>query len=216
MFFGLAGGNTLVLHLGMTGRLSVVPQAAPVESHTHLRLLMDNENDELRFADPRRFGEILLYDPATFAARFGPHHLGPDALTIKPAQLAKGLRRTRRRIKAALLDQKAVAGIGNIYADEILFEAGVRPTARCNRLNAEQIGRIHRVMGRVLRRAIRHNGTSIRDYVTGQGVPGEFQNHLKVYGRADQPCTKCPNLVRLDRKVVTGRATYWCPTCQPR
>jgi formamidopyrimidine-DNA glycosylase len=214
MFLRLGGERTLVVHLGMTGRLGVVPSETPLADHTHLRLLLSN-GTELRFSDARRFGELWLIGPEQFAARFGPDRLGPDALAISPRQFRDGLHRTRRALKAALLDQRLVAGVGNIYADEILFAARLHPALAANRLRSDDAARLRRVMTSVLRRAIRYNGTSIRDYVTAQGTPGEFQQRLCVYGRVDLPCKVCASPIQLTRKVVSGRATYWCPTCQP-
>lgn len=213
MFLRLGGERTLVVHLGMTGRLGVVPAAAPIARHTHLRLLL-SDSTELRFSDARRFGELWLVGPEQFAERFGPDRLGPDALAVSLRQLRAGLSRTRRALKAALLDQRLVAGIGNIYADEILFSARLHPATIACRLEATEVSRLRRVMNSVLRRAIRYNGTSIRDYVTAQGAPGEFQQRLCVYGRVDRPCKVCATPIQLTRKVVSGRATYWCPTCQ--
>jgi formamidopyrimidine-DNA glycosylase len=214
MFLRLSDGNTLVVHLGMTGRLGIVGARTRPLPHTHLRLALDDGARELRFSDPRRFGELLLVGPATFAEQFGLGRLGPDATRITRRQLAEIFAGTRRCLKAVLLDQRSLAGIGNIYADEILFEAGLYPGRLGRDLASSDIERVHRAMGRVLRRAIRHNGTSIRDYVTGNGVPGEFQNYLNVYGRADQPCKKCSTAIELIRTVVRGRATFWCPACQ--
>ena len=214
MFFLLGGGNTLVVHLGMTGRLGVVAADETVSRHTHLRLVLDAGDQEVRFADSRKFGKLLVIDPQQRAEDFGPGRLGPDATRIRPQQLIDGLQKTRRTVKAALLDQRLVAGIGNIYADEILFDAGICPGTKGVDLGTTQIERICRSTKKILRRAIRRNGTSIRDYVTGRGVPGEFQRQLKVYGRANLPCKKCSAPIELSRAVVSGRATCWCPVCQ--
>lgn len=216
MFFRLTDDNTLVIHLGMTGRLLVEPARSPVARHTHLRLGLDEGGEELRFIDPRRFGELALYSPAGIAARFGAPRLGPDATRVTRRQLAASVTRAHRRLKAILLDQRVVAGIGNIYADEILFAARLAPQTLGTELAPPEIDRLHRALRRVLARAIRHNGTSIRDYVTGQGVPGDFQRLLRVYGRAKLPCKICQHPIELNRGIVTGRATHWCPACQTR
>ena len=216
MFFDLSGapaGDVLVVHLGMTGRLSVVDADEPVTRHTHLRLALDG-GGELRFADPRRFGELLLYDADRMHRRFGPHALGPDALTVRLPALRTRLAGSRRRIKAALLDQKTVAGIGNIYADEALFAARVHPAEPAGTVVGERLRKLAAEIRKVLRRSLAHHGTSVRDYVTGRGVPGEFQNHLKVYGRGGQPCRRCEAELVLDRTILNGRATVYCPVCQ--
>lgn len=214
MFFRLSGDRTLVVHLGMTGRLEVTPAATPALPHTHLRLALDRGDEELRFSDPRRFGELWLAGPAHLEERFGPKRLGPEALAIDALSWRTTLAATKRKLKVVLLDQRAVAGIGNIYADEILFDAGLSPAALANRVGDQAAEALRRAIGRVLRRAIRCQGTSIRDYVTAQGVPGEFQDRLKVYGRAGEPCKRCRGAIVLDRSIVAGRATYWCPNCQ--
>lgn len=214
MFFRLDDGNTLVIHLGMTGRLGVERSDAPLLPHTHLRLALDEGTEELRFVDPRRFGELLLCDEQAYLGRFGPGKLGPDATRITVAQYRSALSRTQRRIKCVLLDQRSVAGIGNIYADEILFAARLHPSRRGSEVTLPEIKALHRATGTVLRQAIRHNGTSIRDYVTSAGVPGEFQERLLVYGRAQLPCRVCQTPIAVDRGIVSGRSTHWCPICQ--
>lgn len=214
MFFRLSGEDTLVVHLGMTGHLAVIPRAEPLAPHTHLRLGLDGGAEELRFDDARRFGELFLCDPASWTSRFGPDKLGPEALQITVSQWTRVLEKTSRRLKAILLDQRAVAGIGNIYADEILFEAGLSPLRLGRQVTAEEVTRLSQATRRVLRRAIRGNGSTIRDYVTAAGAPGEFQARLRVYGRGNQPCRVCGERIELDRGVLTGRATCWCPTCQ--
>lgn len=214
MFLRLAGGDTLVLHLGMTGRLAVQEPNAVVAPHTHLRIQFDDGGRELRFCDPRRFGEVVLYRPEEWERRFGDGRLGPDALRITAKQLSAAFAKSNRNLKSVLLDQRVVAGVGNIYADEILYAARLAPSTRARDLNPDQIQRLRRCMRAILERSIAANGTTIRDYVTGQGVPGEFQNRLAVYGRADQPCKNCSTRIELIRTIVSGRSTYWCPRCQ--
>jgi formamidopyrimidine-DNA glycosylase len=175
---------------------------------------LDAGADELRFVDARRFGRVLICDPRSMHRRFGPKQLGPDAMRVAVSDLTARLAKTRRKIKAALLEQRLIAGIGNIYADEILFAARVCPTTPAFRLDPDAVARIDRAMRTVLNRALRHGGTTIRDYVSGDGAPGNFQNYLAVYGRAKQPCKKCSTPIELTRTIVSGRATYWCPTCQ--
>lgn len=212
MFLRLGNGETLVMHLGMTGVLSVEATTAPVALHTHLRLGLDDGKEEMRFCDPRRFGELVLCTAAEWHARF--QQLGPDALQITPKQLHRVFEKTSRNLKAVLLDQRSVAGIGNIYADEVLHAAGLAPTTRGNEVSRQEAERLVRCIRRILKRSISANGTTIRNYVTGEGVPGEFQARLRVYGRANQPCKTCSASIVLSRDIVSGRATYWCPNCQ--
>lgn len=214
MFLGLDDANTLVVHLGMTGRLSLADADDPSAPHTHLRLLLSIGRQELRFSDSRRFGELYLCNATERKTRFGPTHLGPDALAIRPRDLAHRLTHTRRSIKAALLDQRVVAGVGNIYADEILFAAAIAPMTPAWRAVQPSGAPLLKAVRDVLNAAIRHNGTTIRDYVTADGVPGQFQQRLAVYGRDKQPCRRCATAIELSRTIVSGRATYWCPRCQ--
>jgi formamidopyrimidine-DNA glycosylase len=214
MFFRLSADRTLVIHLGMTGHLSVDPAPASIEPHTHFRLLLEPGNEELRFIDPRRFGELLLLCPTEMAGRFGPDKLGPDALEVSAEHMGAELSRTKRTIKSVLLDQRVVAGIGNIYADEILFATGIHPAARADRLSGDGVDRLVSATRQVLRAAIRAGGSTIRDYVDATGRPGEFQNRHFVYGREGEPCRRCPEKIRLDRTVVSGRSTHFCPGCQ--
>ena len=216
MFFRLSGGNTLVIHLGMTGRLGVFGAKESVLPHTHLRLALDEGGEELRFSDARRFGELLLCDPQAMETRFGPDRLGPEATQITLPELSSVVGKTRRSVKVVLLDQRAIAGIGNIYADEVLFEARLDPALPARDLQSEEVTGLHRAIRSILRRAIRHSGTTIRDYVTSRGVPGEFGKYLRVYGRVDQPCKKCSFPIELRRTIIAGRPTCWCPRCQAR
>lgn len=213
MFFRLSDGPTLVLHLGMTGRLEVVERRLPLMAHTHLRVRLD-DGRELRFVDPRRFGTIRFCEADEFTREFGPTRLGPEATRVALGYMEQVLRGTERRIKAVLLDQRRIAGIGNIYADEILYAARVHPARPGRSLYPDEIDAIHRAIKRVLARAIRHQGTSIRDYVTAHGVPGAFQKRLAVYGRAGLACKSCPVGVELSREIIPGRATHFCPACQ--
>ena len=215
MFFRLSDGNTLVVHLGMTGHLLVVERRSALEPHTHLRLALDAGDEELRFTDPRRFGRLLLCDDDHRRAEFGPDKLGPEATSITPEQLARAFTGSKRTVKSALLDQRRVAGVGNIYADEILFRAGVHPHRAGASLSVGDIERITRAMHEILAYAIERQGTTIRNYVTGQGAPGDFQTELMVYGRMDEPCKACSGPIAVSRAAVAGRSSHFCPVCQP-
>ncbi|HEV8292815.1 MAG TPA: zinc finger domain-containing protein, partial [Tepidisphaeraceae bacterium] len=165
-------------------------------------------NLQLRFRDPRRFGGIWWLCN-------GEAHdtdLGPEPLKIRPAQLAQRLSKTRRAIKTALLDQRLVAGIGNIYADESLFHSRIHPTIPANRLNRDQVLRLNRAIKLILRRAINHRGSSLSDYVDANGEEGAFQLLHRVYAREGEPCVRCKNPIK--RIVLGGRSTHFCPNCQ--
>jgi formamidopyrimidine-DNA glycosylase len=197
------------IHLGMTGRLTIERAAAAQEPHTHLIVSLP-ESLELRFRDPRRFGGIWWVGN-DFPPDAG---LGPDALELTAAELGKALARTRRAIKTALLDQTLVAGLGNIYADEALFEAKIHPQVPANRLKKEQVAELTKAIKSVLKRALHHKGSTLRDYRDADGLPGEFQKLHRVYDRAGRPCVHCGT--PLKRIVLGGRSTHFCPQCQPR
>ena len=164
---------------------------------------------ELRFRDVRRFGEIWL-DPDASRDESG---LGPEPLDLPTTQLAAILHRTTRAIKTALLDQKLIAGIGNIYADEALFLARIHPRTPANRLTEMEVKRLNPAIKRVLREAIANHGSTLRDYVDVNGDAGWYQTRHRVYGRAGEPCRKCKTAIK--RIVLGGRSTHFCPNCQP-
>jgi formamidopyrimidine-DNA glycosylase len=205
--FTLDDACRFFIHLGMTGQLTREETKTPLKVHTHLILDLD-DGRQIRFVDPRRFGQIVWMGCDVDHVR-----LGPEPLTLRPAALGKRLARTRRSIKTALLDQNLIAGIGNIYADEALHLAGIHPLTRADELDAKQVAALNRAMKRVLRRAITAGGSSIRDYVDGAGKRGSFQQRHRVYDREDKPCVTCKTAIV--RIVVGGRSTHFCPRCQP-
>jgi formamidopyrimidine-DNA glycosylase len=208
-----AAGEALIVHLGMTGHLEVCDADAPARPHTHLRALLD-DGRELRFADPRRFGRVIHGDPVTLrAARLIPA-LGVEPLDeeFTPARLDALLRGTTRTLKAALLDQRGIAGLGNIYVDEICHRAGVRPMRRCPRLTRRERAALHAAVISVLQTAIRNRGSTIDDYRDLWDARGNHQEELHVYGRGGHPCIGCGTALR--RTVVAGRGTTYCPACQ--
>jgi formamidopyrimidine-DNA glycosylase len=209
----LDSGDELVVHLGMTGHLLVSSPDDPLAPHTHVRALL-SDGRELRYDDARRFGRILLGSrDALRAARVLPA-LGVDPLTAEftPAHLDRVLRRTTRMVKAALLDQGGVAGLGNIYVDEVCFLARVRPTRRCHRLTRRERQAIFDAIPVVLHKAIAARGSSIDDYRDVWNARGSMQERLQVYGRGGEPCFRCGTT--LVRTVVGGRTTVYCPRCQ--
>jgi formamidopyrimidine-DNA glycosylase len=206
--FTLDDGNRFVIHLGMTGRLSVEAENAPLAPHTHL--LVNLESGQMRFVDPRRFGGVFWLGAETSA----DEGMGPEPLTMRPTQLAERLAHTTRAVKTALLDQSLVAGLGNIYVDESLFESGIHPLIPANRLSRDQIAALNRAIKQVLRRALRHRGSTLRDYRDADGNPGDFQKLHRVYDRAGQPCAVCKTPIA--RLVLGGRSSHFCPNCQKR
>lgn len=212
----LDGGRVLVVHLGMTGRLIAIDREAPVEPHTHLRVGFDRRRAEMRFIDPRRFGGLwLLITPPTAGGMWIGRRLPPvgaDALTISFEEFHAALRR-HRQLKALLLDQRPIGGIGNIYADESLHRAGIHPLTRADRLTDAAVRRLWRCIRRVLEEAVRAGGSSISDYRTADNERGLFQVRHRVYQRAGKPCRKCRTPI--EHLTAAGRSTFICPRCQP-
>jgi formamidopyrimidine-DNA glycosylase len=206
-------GQRLVVHLGMTGQLTVASDAMPLLSHTHLVFKLHGGTTQLRFRDIRRFGSAtLVKDPLALDQFFRRAMLGPEPFALSRIYWRKALARTSRCLKAVLLDQRVVAGVGNIYADESLFEARLPPALPGRRAEAAEADRLRIAIGKVLRRAINRRGSSIRNYVGGSGLQGRYQNEFRVYGRDGEPCIRCG--VPLERIRLAGRSTHFCPRCQ--
>ncbi len=206
------GPRTLLVHLGMTGRLLITDHASPRAKHTHV--VLDLGDRDLRFVDARRFGQ---FDVIVRGAERGVPalaELGPDPLIdgIDVAALLAQARRRKTTLKAFVLDQGVLAGVGNIYASEALWRAKLRPTTRANKLTAASCARLADAIREVLEHALTKGGTSLRDFVDAAGAAGENADYLWVYGRAGEPCLRCKTKIR--RTVLQGRATYYCPTCQ--
>jgi formamidopyrimidine-DNA glycosylase len=197
-----------IVHLGMTGRLLVTTPDAPVAPHTHARLDLASGR-ELRFVDPRRFGRLEFRSLRKGASFEGP---GAEPLTIGAKEFAALFHGRRLPIKAALLNQTLLAGVGNIYADESLFHAGIRPRRRTNRLSAVELECLRQALLRVLEQAIRVGGSSVSDYVDANGMRGFFQLEHCVYQRTGEPCRQCETPIR--RILIAGRGTHFCPQCQ--
>jgi formamidopyrimidine-DNA glycosylase len=203
-----SGDAQWIVHLGMTGRLLVTAADSPVAPHTHARLGLASGH-ELRFVDPRRFGRLefrRLVTDATFKAP------GVEPLDISAAEFASLFKSRRMPIKSALLNQSLLAGVGNIYADESLFRAGIRPRRRTDRITVAEYGRLRQALRQVLRHAIRLGGSSVSDYVDANGMRGFFQLEHYVYQRTGEPCRRCRTPIR--RILVAGRGTHYCPNCQ--
>ena len=201
-----AGHAQLLVHLGMTGRLLVASPEVPWPPHTHAVLTL-SDGRELRFVDPRRFGRLSI-------VREDGGYTGPGAepTTISAEQFSTLFKGRKLAIKAALLNQSILHGVGNIYADEALFRAGIRPRRASGRLSRGELTRLHAALQGVLSRAIELGGSSVSDYVDAAGVRGFFQLEHKVYGRAGELCADCTT--PLKKIVVGGRTTVYCPACQ--
>jgi formamidopyrimidine-DNA glycosylase len=205
----------LVFHLGMTGQLTVVPAATPLADHTHLIFDLADGDEQLRFRDIRRFGSVTLF-PTRQALEnaFARSRLGPEPFDVPAKYWRECLHGSKRCLKAVLLDQSVVAGIGNIYADESLFEARLHPTRLSCGLDNAETDRLRRAVATVLRRAINRRGSSIRNYVGGSGLQGEYQNEFRVYGRTGKPCPRCGAAIESLR--LAGRSSHYCPKCQKK
>lgn len=202
----------LVVRLGMTGQLTVSPRRAPSLPHTHVRMTLDEGIEELRYRDPRRFGTLRCCTVADLGEIAG--RLGPDALKITLKQFRDALRGRHGAIKGWLLNQQMIAGLGNIYADEALFDSRIHPRTPAGTLSNSASRALHSSVQRVLRRAVTLQGTSFRDYIDIDGNPGNFEPRLSAYRRTDQPCPRCGKAIR--RIIVCGRSSHFCPGCQPK
>jgi formamidopyrimidine-DNA glycosylase len=197
-----------IVHLGMTGRLLVTAPENPLAAHTHARVTLASGR-EVRFVDPRRFGRLEFRELKDGAGFDAP---GAEPLSIGAAEFVELFRGRKLAIKAALLNQSLLAGVGNIYADESLFRARIRPKRMAGRLKKDELERLRVALREVLQRAIKRGGSSVSDYVDTDGVRGFFQLEHRVYQRTGEPCVDCDTPIR--RVVVAGRSTHYCPTCQ--
>ncbi|MEZ4282004.1 MAG: bifunctional DNA-formamidopyrimidine glycosylase/DNA-(apurinic or apyrimidinic site) lyase [Myxococcota bacterium] len=227
---GLEGGSRLLLHLGMTGQLfssaatsvrllsatvraSLAPEAQrsfEPDVHTHLQLSLDGDGPRVFFRDVRKFGKVQWLAPGERNARLD--RLGTDALALAGEDLFAVCRGRKAAIKGVLLDQSVAAGVGNIYADEALFVAGVRPARAAGRVTRRECEAIVLGLQRVLLRSIETGGSSISDYVAPDGADGTYQDERKVYGRTGEPCLVCGEAIK--RRIVAQRSTHYCAHCQ--
>lgn len=212
LIFSLAGGDRLIVHLGMTGRVLVLDAGHPVIKHDHVDLLLD-DGRLLRYHDPRRFGAVLPWP------RHEPGHLLIDALGPEPlsdafsgAYLYARSRGKKVAVKNFVMDGQVVVGAGNIYAAESLFRAGIRPTRAAGRVSRDEYARLADAIRAVLNEAITQGGTTLRDFAGADGASGYFQQDLYVYGREGQPCRICGSTIKGLR--LGNRASCWCPGCQ--
>jgi formamidopyrimidine-DNA glycosylase len=199
----------LLVHLGMTGQIAPSPAAQPLEKHTHVSLLLD-DGRELRYVDPRRFGRIAYLTEAPLAEEL--IGFGADPLEVSKEEFVSAICGRRARIKALLLDQSVLRGVGNIYADESLWRSKIHPARLGADLSRKQAETLRRMLRDILQKAIVMRGSSISDFLDAEGRPGEYQRHHRVYGREGKNCVRCKTPIR--RAVVAGRSSYFCPKCQ--
>jgi formamidopyrimidine-DNA glycosylase len=223
--------GTLILHLGMSGSLRILPDgtpaapargtpagapllrsAPPADKHDHFDLVLDN-GKLMRLRDPRRFGAVLWHE-GDVSQHPLLRNLGPEPLEkeFDAAHLYRATRNRRAAIKLVIMDSRVVAGVGNIYANEALFRAGIRPQLAAGKLSRERCARLVREIRNTLRAAIRKGGSTLRDFVNSSGEPGHFQQHYLVYGRAGEPCRRCGAIIRQARQGQ--RSSFYCPGCQ--
>jgi formamidopyrimidine-DNA glycosylase len=210
MIFRFEGNLSMVVHLKMTGRLLFEKLASREEKHLHFQI--EFNKSRLYFYDVRKFGRIGIYDAHALEKHPRLSKLGPEPFALKPAEFVCLIKARNKPIKVALMDQEVIAGIGNIYADESLYDAGIRPNCRPVKISTERLKRLHRSTTKILNKAIDNRGSSVDDYLDGFGNSGQFQKLLKVYGRTGEKCHKCKAIIK--RIVLGGRSTHYCPKCQ--
>jgi formamidopyrimidine-DNA glycosylase len=207
---GEAAPASLLVHLGMTGNLASRAAHEPHEKHTHVWMLLD-DGRELRYTDPRRFGRVAYLAGDAIPAEL--QRFGADPLLVSAKDFATSIRSRSSRIKALLLDQSVLRGVGNIYADESLWRAKIHPAKAGAGLRVAQTTALRRLLQEILRKAIAMRGSTIADFQDGNGEPGEYQKRHRVYGREGRSCYRCGAMIR--RTIVAGRSSYYCPKCQP-
>jgi formamidopyrimidine-DNA glycosylase len=202
----LAKSGEWIVHLGMTGQMLVATPESDLAKHTHLVAKLSSGR-ELRFIDPRRFGRLSVHKPENaFAAQ------GGEPLGVSEEEFIKLFKGRKTPIKSALLNQKLLSGVGNIYADESLFRAGIRPRRRASTVTRDRLGKLYKAMRDVLNEAIKAGGSSVSDYVDADGEEGFFQLQHRVYMRTGEPCYTCKTAIK--RVVIAGRSSHYCPDCQ--
>mgnify|MGYP000128903806 CR=1 FL=1 len=203
----------MVIHLRMTGKLLVKPSKEPLKKHTHIIFKLDH-NTDLRFNNVRKFGRIYLIDDDNYEAAGGLAELGPEPLAsdFSFEDFQKLFKGRTAGIKSLLLNQKFIAGLGNIYTDEVLYRSGIHPRHPADKLTKNAIKKMYKNIREILRLGIKYNGTTFSDYVNAFGEKGSFQEKLQVYQKEGQKCNKCGEIIIKDK--VAGRSTYYCPNCQ--
>jgi formamidopyrimidine-DNA glycosylase len=201
--------TALLVHLGMTGMLMAVRADEPHKKHTHVLMVLD-DGRELRYVDPRRFGRMAYLAGEMLVEEL--KRFGADPLEVGREEFIKRIRSRKSRVKALLLNQEVLRGVGNIYADESLWKSKIHPACMGSKLTPKQVAELYRALQKILQRAIVMRGSSISDFVDAKGEPGEYQQHHRVYGREGNRCFRCKTPIR--RIIVAGRSTHFCPFCQ--
>ncbi|QDU96023.1 Formamidopyrimidine-DNA glycosylase [Lignipirellula cremea] len=211
----LSSNDCIIFEPRMTGLVLIADP--PGAEHLRLRVDLEGFEQPLLFWDRRGLGSVRLLSPAEYAVRLGPEKIGPDALTLTAEQLQQALGGSQREIKPALLDQKRLAGVGNLYASEVLHLAGVHPQKRCDRMTTAQWRRVHEQLLHVLEEAILYEGSTLGDgtYRNALNQSGGYQNHHRVYDREGDLCRRCGQAT-IERIVQTQRSTFFCPACQTK
>ncbi len=208
----LSGGLTLWVHLKMTGHFLLAAHDTLPGRHDLMLFDLKGEKRQLRYQDTRRFGRVRLFPTRTVMTRKGLVDLGPEPLEISRKDFLSLARRSRRMIKPALLDQRFLAGIGNIYADESLFQARIHPRCLTCDIGTRKLNALHDAIREVLTMAIDNMGTTVDSFAGINGEAGGFQTYLRVYGRQSQPCARCGAAIR--REIIGSRSAHYCPRCQ--
>lgn len=212
ILLSLNSGATLIIHLGMSGSLRICEAGISLRKHDHVILRMDS-GLELRYHDPRRFGCWLWTDQDPYLhpllASLGPEPIGPDFTT---AHLVAKCKSRSSSIKQVIMDAKTVVGVGNIYASEALFLAGINPRRKAGRISTKRLAALVTCIQSVLEKSIQQGGTTLRDFLREDGQPGYFKQQLRVYDREGKPCVKCGSSIK--RVILGQRATYYCSRCQ--
>jgi formamidopyrimidine-DNA glycosylase len=210
----LSNGKTILAHLGMTGNFLLVKPSTPLNRHDHLILGFNKNPKELRYNDQRKFGRIKSFSTTKAKNVADLSRLGPEALDISSSEFINLFREKKGRIKSSLLDQQIIAGLGNIYADESLFEAKIHPAQRIDRLSLQKLKKLHQAIQKILKKAIKAGGSSIENYLNVDGEIGNFQLQHRVYGREGLSCKRCGTKIK--RIKISQRSSYFCPRCQTR
>jgi len=205
--------DVVISHLRMEGKYRLEGPGVPLSKHTHVIFELDTK-EELRYLDVRKFGKMSLVEKEKLSSHPSLKDLGPEPTeeSLETAHLVEAFKKTGRPVKACLLDQKIVAGIGNIYADEILYDAYVHPEKKGNELNSKEIKRLRDSIVSIMNKAVEMGGTTIRTYANAFGAQGSFQSHLRVYGKTGESCHRCHHTIQ--KIKVAQRGTHFCPECQ--
>ena len=208
----LSNRKTILLHLGMTGSCLFLRPSSPLNKHDHLTVMLCRSQKELRYNDQRKFGRIKSFSTSNQGSISDLRKLGPEPLDMSSSDFLSLFTKRKGRIKSTLLNQQVMVGLGNIYADESLFEARIHPLQRADKLSPQKLRRLHQAIQKILKRAIRAGGSSIENYYNVDGEIGSFQLQHNVYGREGLACKICGAKIR--RIKISQRSSYFCPRCQ--